>query len=209
MNLGATDLFSLGAGFNAQNSSADFSQTVVDVLSAAGDVVCQPTFDARIVALAEYEVCGTPTLALTLGAVVGGYITTSAEYTHEAGSPARITINGTAYVETETLAAKTYALSFAIPALPTSEITTPASGLEVNSVSKTWALELTEGVGANGNVKFVTPRTLKLTHTESGLGQLASAPTMTGFALESYNNSDSNQELDTYSLTFNKGIALT
>jgi hypothetical protein len=209
MNLGATDIFSLGTGFNAQNSNVDFSQTVNDVLSAAGDVACQPTSDPRFVTLAEYEVCATPTLSISLGGVVGGYIVTSVEYSHEAGSPATVSVNGTAYDGNETVASKTYALSFAIPAIPTSGLTTPSSGVEVNSVTKTWALELTEGMGANGTVKFVTPRTLKLTHTEEGLGVLAAAPTMTGFALESYSNSDSNQELDTYTCTFNKGIALS
>jgi hypothetical protein len=49
-------------------------------------------------------------------------------------------------------------------------------------------------------------RTPKLTYTESGIGTATSAPAITGYTIESYENSDSNQETDTYTATFVKEL---
>ena len=203
-DLGATDIFSLGAGFNAQSSTISNGRDIVDTLSSTGDIACQNAFNTEVTATAEYEVCGSQTLSITLGSVVGGYMVTNVELSHEAGQAPRVSITGIANDGGEsTTGTRTYAISQAVDiAAVASILTTPATGIEATSVTHTWAMERTTGMGSDGQVAFAIARTPKYTYTESGQGTLSAAPTITGMILESYENSDSNQELDTYTCTF-------
>ena len=207
-DLGSTDLFSLGAGFNAQSTTISNGNDVVDTLSSTGDIACQNAFNTEVTATAEYEVCGSQTLSLSLGSVVGGYMITNVEASHEAGQAPRVSVTGIANDGGEDVSGtRTYAISLNLNiAAVASVLTTPSSGIEATSVTHTWAMERTTGMGSDGQVSFAVARTPKYTYSESGQGTLASAPTITGMVLESYENSDSNQELDTYTCSFTDGL---
>jgi hypothetical protein len=205
-DLGATNIFSLGTGFNVQSSSVNRNQDITEVLSSIGDIACQTPFNAVITASAEYEVCGSQTLALALGSEIGGYIVRSVELSQSAGQAPTVAIEGLSF-PSATVTARTYAISQAINIAAISPgLTTPSTGLEPTEVSHRWECEITQSMGSDGQVKYAVSRTPKYTYTESGLGTLASAPTKTGMVLESFENSDSNQETDTYTCTFTHGL---
>lgn len=210
-DLGATDLFSLGAGFNPQSATVSSARTLTEVLGANGDGACLTPFMTVVNATADYEVCGSQTLSIGLGDVVGGYIVTAVELAHKAGEAPTVSIQGTAYDGGETVAGRTYDISQAVNIA--SVVSLIGSGLDANAeateVSYRWECQLTTGVGSDGQVSFVSPRTPKLTYTESGIGTATSTPVISGYTLESYENSDSNQEIDTYTATFIKQLTST
>jgi hypothetical protein len=209
-DLGSTDIFSLGAGFHAQNTEVSNEQDIVDVLASDGDIACKNGFNTQVTVTAEYEVCGSVTLAIDLGSVVGGYIVRSVELSHEAGAAPRVSIEGIKYGGSETVSEQAYAISQAVNiASVASGLTTPASGIEATSVTRRWECEISTAMGPDGEVSYAVTRTPVETYEESGSGTLASAPTMTGYTLSAFANSDSNQELDTYSCSFEKGLVTT
>lgn len=203
-DLGATDIFSLGAGFNAQSSSTNNARDIVEVLGASGDIACLTPFNTVVTASAEYEVCGSQTLSISLGDVVGGYIVNSVELSHSAGSAPTVSIEGIAFDGGETVTSNTYAISQAVNIASVSGLI-GGSG-EPTEISYRWECEVTQSMGSDGQVSYAVSRTPKLTYTESGLGTFVSAPSITDYTLESYENSDSNQETDTYTATFIKEL---
>ena len=204
--LGATNIFGLGTGFNVQNSTVTRNQDVTEVLGASGDVTCLTPFNLVATASAEYEVCGSQTLGIDLGAEEGGYIVNSVELSHSAGQAPSVSIQGLAF-PSATVTERTYSISQAVNiAAVAAGLTTPSTGIMPTEVSHRWECEVTQSVGSDGQVAFAASRTPKYTYTESGLGTLASAPTKTGMTLESWENSDSNQETDTYTCTFTQGL---
>jgi hypothetical protein len=206
-DLGATNIFSLGAGFNVQSSSTSNSRDITEVLSSVGDIACETPFNTVTTANAEYEVCGSATLALLLGDTVGGYLVNSVELSHSAGQAPTVTIEGLDWPDA-TITNRTYSISEAINiAAVASKLTTPSSGIEATEVTHRWECEITQSMGSDGQVKFAVSRTPKYTYTEGGLGTLTDAPTITDMTLESFENSDSNQETDTYTCTFTQGLA--
>jgi hypothetical protein len=201
-DLGATNIFSLGAGFNVQSSSTSNSRDITEVLSSVGDIACETPFNTVITANAEYEVCGEATLALLLGDTVGGYLVNSVELSHSAGQAPTVTIEGLDWPDA-TITNRTYSISEAINiAAVESKISE-----EATEVTHRWECEITQSMGSDGQVAYAVSRTPKYTYTEGGLGTLSSAPTITGMTLESFENSDSNQETDTYTCTFTQGLA--
>jgi len=206
-DLGATDIFSLGAGFNAQSSTLNYNRDITEVMSSVGDIACQTAFNTVTTVTAEYEVCGSVTLSIEVGDEVGGYLVTSVEASHSAGQAPTVTIEGLAW-PSATVATRTYSISQALNiASVASELTTPSSGIEATEVTHRWEVEVTQSIGSDGEVAYAVSRTPKYTYTESGLGTLsAPGPTITGMKLESYDNSDSNQETDTYTCTFTEGL---
>lgn len=214
-DLGATDIFSPGTGWNIQSSTVTRSEDIVDVLDGDGDVVCQPNFNEENVASAEYQLCGEAgTISLTLGAVTNGYIVRSIELSHEAGQAPNLTVEGIAYDGGESLTNRTSVISvtgLSVAALSGSELAVSGSG-EATSVTRRWEMELVTAPGGDGNVAYVAPRTPMETYEESGVGSLdlvTTLPTLTNYVLESAENSDSNQEMDTYSLSFKRGLNTT
>ncbi len=214
-DLGATDLFSLGAGFNAQSSDVDNNRDIVEVLAADGDIACHTPFNTVVTATAEYEVCGSQTLAITLGGLVNGYLVQSVELTHEAGSAPTVTVEGVAYDGGEQPTHRNeYAISQAVNiALVSGLIDTGLdAGAEATSVTFRWECQITVGTGSDGQVSFAVTRTPKLMYEEAGQGTATSAPSDssdTALILENYKNSDRNQELDTYSASFVKKLTST
>lgn len=206
-DLGATDLFSLGAGFHPQNSSVSNSRSITEVLGSDGDIACQTPFNTVVTASAQYEVCGSQTLSITLGDVVGGYIVTSVDLSHSAGEAPTVAIEGIAFDGGETVATNTFAISQAVNIASVAGLI-GGSG-EPTEINYRWECQVTQSLGSDGQVSYAVSRTPKLTYTESGLGTLVSAPSIAGYVLESYENSDSNQETDTYTATFVKLLAST
>jgi hypothetical protein len=204
-DLGATDIFSLGAGFNAQSSSTNNARDIVEVLGASGDIACLTPFNTVVTTSAEYEVCGSQTLSISLGDVVGGYIVNSVELSHSAGSAPTVSIEGIAFDGGETVNSNAYAISQAVNIASVSGLMGVAS-TEATEISYRWECEVTQSMGSDGQVSYAVSRTPKLTYTESGIGTLSSAPSITDYTLESYENSDSNQETDTYTATFVKEL---
>lgn len=206
-DLGATDIFGLGGSFHAQSSTTTNSNDVVEVLEGGGDVACLNQFNDEVTATVEYQVCGSTTLSVSLGDDASGFIIRSVELSHEAGQAPTVTIEGVAYDGGETVKDSTYAISQAVNiAAVASILTTPISGVEATSITHRWEMEVTTSMGSDGQVSYAWPRTPMVTYEESGSGTLASAPTVTGYTLESWENSDANQELDTYACTFKSGL---
>jgi len=206
-DIGATDLFSLGSGFNAQSTKTDVTNKIVDVLDALGNVECQSEFEITANATTEYEVCGTPTLAFNLGGVVNDYIITSGSITYEAGEAPKVTMSGIAYDGNETVASRIYAVSHAVSATVPTLISSALK--EQTSVTYTWEIQLATGMGANGQIALVSPRTAKEMYTEEGQGSLSAKPTLSGYVCDAWGNSDENQELDTYTFSLNRGRDVT
>lgn len=203
-SVGATDVFSLGGGFHPQTSEINNSRDIVDVLNANGDVQCQTGFNTRNEVSVEYEVCGQSTLSISIGGVVNGYIVRLVEYSHEAGQAPVVRVEGIKYDGGETVSTRTYAISQAInPAL----IVSPLTGTDPTSATRRWECEISEAMGANGQVKFAASRTVKEFYEEEGTGELASAPAYTDFIVSGFDNSQSNQEFNTYSVSYERGHA--
>jgi len=210
-DLAATDIFSLGAPFHVQSSSTNTQNSITEVLGADGDIKCLTPFNTVVTASADYEVCGSGTLAVDLGGRPDDYIITSVELSHSAGEAPSVSIEGMAFDGGETVTTNEYSISQAIDiAAVAGEIT---SGLdasaEATEVSYRWECQLTQTIGSDGQVSFAVSRTPKLTYTESGIGTATGTPVISGYTLESYENSDSNQETDTYTATFTKELAST
>lgn len=213
-DIGATDIFSLGAGFNPQSSSDNNTRDITEVLGANGDIACQNGFNTVVTAQAEYEVCGSVTLSITLGAVVGGYLVRSVELTHEAGQAPRVTVEGLAWTGNETVATRTYAISQAVNIAAVAGLidTGLDANAEATSVTHRWECEITTAMGSNGQVAFANSRTPKYTYEESGTGTATSAPSNSSdsdLIIVNYENSDSNQEIDTYTASFTKKLTST
>jgi len=205
-DLGATDIFSPGAGWNVQSSTVTESEDIVEVLDGAGDVACLTPFGEENVATAEYELCGAVgTIALTLGGLEGGYIVRSVEFSQEAGQAPRLSVEGIAYDGGETLSSRTYAISESGLTVADMNSLTVTGGGEETSITRRWEMELVTQPGGDGQIAYVAPRTPMEMYEESGSGTMA-APALAGYTLESFENSDSNQELDTYSVSFKKGL---
>lgn len=205
-DLSATNIFSLGAGFNVQNSSTTANRDITEVLGANGDIACQTPFNNTVTASASYEVCGSVTLAIDLGSEVGGYIVRSVELAHSAGQAPTVTIEGMSFAGA-TVTERTYAISQAVDIATVAGLIT--SGLdaaaEATEISHRWECEITQSIGSDGGVSFAVSRTPKYSYTESGLGSATTVPAITspaGMVCESYENSDSNQETDTYTASF-------
>lgn len=210
-DLGATDIFSLGAGFNTQSSSVNNNRDITEVLGSNGDIACQNGFNTVVTANQEAEVCGSVTLSLTLGAVVGGYLIRMVEVTHEAGQAPRVTVEGLAYTGSETIAERTYAISLAIDIAAVAGLIDNGldASAEATSVTHRWECEITTAMGSNGQVAFANSRTPKYTYEESGTGTATSSPSDVSdpdLLIVSYENSDSNQEIDTYTASFTKKL---
>jgi len=215
-DLAATDIFSLGSGFNPQSSSTNNARSITEVLASDGDIACQTPFNTVVTASAEYEVCGDAELSITLGDVVGGYIVNSVEYSQSAGSAPTVSVEGIAFDGGETVATNEYAISLTADFDDVATNALIDTGLDDNAepteISHRWECEVTQSIGSDGQVSFAVSRTPKFTYTESGLGTATSAPSDSSDAdliLESYENSDSNQETDTYTATFVKKLTST
>lgn len=211
-DLGATDIFSLGAGFNVQSSSTGTQKSITEVLASNGDIACHTPFGTVVTASAEYEVCGSQTLSIDLGAEVGGYIVNSVELSHSAGQAPTVRVSGLAFDGGETVVTNEYSISQAVNIATVAGLidTGLAANSEATEVNYRWECQITQSIGSDGQVSFAVSRTPKLTYTESGLGTATSAPSDssdTALILESYENSDSNQETDTYTATFVKKLA--
>ncbi len=206
-DLGATDIFSPGVGWNVQSSTVTASEDIVEVLDGAGDVSCLTPFGEENVATAEYELCGeVGTISLTLGGLEGGYIVRSVELSQEAGQAPRLSVDGIAYDGGETLSSRTYEINeTGLTILDMNGLTVTGGG-EETSITRRWEMELVTQPGGDGQVAYVAPRTPMEMYEESGSGTMV-APALTDYTLESFENSDSNQELDTYSVSFKKGLA--
>lgn len=214
-DLAATNIFSLGAGFHVQNSTTSNQRSITEVLGSDGAIQCQTPFGTVVTASAEYEVCGDATLSISLGAVVGGYIVQSVEASQSAGEAPRVSIEGIAFDGGETVATNEYDITLAFDADDVSTIALYDTNLDANAepteVSYRWEAQITQTTGSDGEISFAVSRTPKLTYTESGIGT-ASAPgpadaSDADLVLESYENSDSNQETDTYTATSVKKLA--
>jgi len=203
-DLGATDIFSPGSTWNVQNSSVSTSNSITEVLGSTGDIACLTPFQETATASAEYEGCGTPGLSeYVLGGVVGGYTVTSIEASQSAGEAPRLSIEGMGFDGGEDVSNnRTYSITqdFDISSV-TGENVIDTSG-EPTEISDRWEMQLTQTIGSDGQVSYVVSRTPKATYTESGIGTLGSAPSLSGWTLESWEDSDSNQETDTYTCTF-------
>ena len=205
-DLGATNLFSLGAGFNVQSSSTTANRDITEVLGANGDIQCQTPFNSVTTATAEYEVCGAVSLALSLGGTVGGLIIRAVELSHSAGQAPRVTVEGISFPGA-TVTNRTYAISQAVDIAAVAGLIT--GGLDANAeateITHRWECEITQSMGSDGQVAFAVSRTPKYTYSESGIGTFTGTPAITtpaGMVLESFENSDSNQETDTYTASF-------
>lgn len=215
-DLAATDIFSLGSPFHAQSSTVNTNQDITEVLASDGDIICQTQFNTVATATVEYEVCGDGALSLSLGDIVGGYQIRMIEASQEAGQAPRVTVEGVAYDGGETATENTYAVSLTFDADDVSTNALIDTGLdasaEATSITYRWEMELTTGMGSDGQVSFVVSRTPRLTYDESGIGTATSAPSDSSDAaliLVSYENSDSNQEIDTYTASFTKLLVST
>lgn len=203
---GASNLFNLPAGFHPQSSEESSSRDIVDVLGATGDIQCQTGFNAETTATAEYEVCGSVTLSISLGAVVNGYIVRSVELSHEAGQAPTVRIEGIKYVSGTTITQRTHAISQAVNA---AAVVGLVNASNATSVTYRWEVEISTAMGPNGQVAYAVSRTPKLTYEESGTGHLSAEPSVTNYITVSYANSDSNQELDTYTATLEQPLTST
>lgn len=214
-DLGATDLFGIGTGdgWHVQSSTLSGSQDIVDVLNATGDVACQPTFGEENTASAEYELCGDAgAISLTLGDDTTGYIIRSVEFSQEAGQAPRMSIEGVVYDGGEALSDRTYAISetgLTSSALNNLTVAGTGNSIDPTSITRRWEMELVTQLGGDGQIGQVAPRTPMETYEESGSGSLGADPSIANYTLESFENSDSNQELDTYSVSFKKGLVTT
>ena len=213
-DLGATDIFLIGTtnGWHAQSSTKTASEDIVEVLDGTGSVSCLTPFGEENVATAEYELCGTAgVINLELGAVKGGYILRNVEFSHEAGQAPRMSVEGIAYDGNETLGDNTYTINkTAISNLDIDTNKENVSGVgDATSITQRWEIELVTQPGGDGQIAYVTPRTPMETYEESGSGATSGVPaiaTPLGYVLESFEDSDSNQELDTYSVSFKRGL---
>lgn len=215
-DLTATDLFSLGAGFNPQSSTVSNARSITEVLAADGDIACQTPFNTVVTASAEYEVCGDAALSITLGDDSTGYIITSVEYSQSAGEAPTVSVEGIAFDGGETFTGNTYAISLTADFDNVATNALIDTGLDANAepteIMHRWECEVTQSIGSDGQVSFAVSRTPKFSYTESGLGTATSAPSDSGdsdLILESFENSDSNQETDTYTASFTKKLAST
>ena len=204
-SVGATNIFNLGSGFEVQNSSTPTTFKVVKTRKGNSNGACMRRFEETVNATATYKVCGTPTLQLSLGGVVNGFIIVRVTATHEAGEDPEVVVEGTAYDGNETVRARTFAISHAF----TEDVVGQISGMDATQTTHVWELQLATGMGGNGQIKFANPHSGDKTYTEEGLGSFASEPSIEGYECEEYTPNDDNQELNTYSATFTKMIDLT
>lgn len=100
IDLGATDLFSLGASFHAQSSSSEGYSTEAVALAADGDVACTRLHDSGTNYSATYKFCGT-NIVTALGSVLAefggvrnGKLVTGIDISFSAGEQPEITVNG-------------------------------------------------------------------------------------------------------------------
>ena len=114
-------------------------------------------------------------------------------------------MEGIAYDGGETLSSRTYAISESGLTVADMNSLTVTGGGEETSITRRWEMELVTQPGGDGQIAYVAPRTPMEMYEESGSGTMA-APALAGYTLESFENSDSNQELDTYSVSFKKGL---
>ena len=163
-DLSATNTFSLGAGFNVQNSTTTANRDITEVLGANGDIQCQTPFNIVSTASASYEVCGSVTLGISLGSEVSGYIVRSVELQHSAGQAPTVNIEGLAFAGA-TVTERTYAISQAVDIANVVGLIT--ASLDVNAeateVTHRWECEITQSIGSDGNVSFAVSRTPKYT----------------------------------------------
>ena len=208
-DLGATNIFSVAGGWHAQSATVTTSQNIVSVIDATGAVACLNEFEASTTATVEYEGCGAASDTITLGGEVGGYIVRSVEVSHEAGQAPRLTVEGVSYAGgTHGLTNDTVVTAAADISAVSSGLTTPVS-LDATSVTERYECEVVTQLGGDGEILRTETHSPIETYEESGSGSLGSAPTKTGYTLESWEDSDANQELDTYSCTFKKALTPT
>lgn len=100
VDLGATDLFSLGGSFHAQSSSTDPFSTEDLALASDGDVSCSNVHNSGTDYSASYRYCGTNMVSdlgsvLTeFGGVNNGKLVTAIDFTFSVGAQPEISITG-------------------------------------------------------------------------------------------------------------------
>ena len=100
IDLGATDLFSLGAGFSVQSSNTEPYSSEALALSSIGNVACTNLHDSGTNYSATYKYCGTNIVTslgaflTSFGGVSGGALVTGIDLSFGAGEQPEISITG-------------------------------------------------------------------------------------------------------------------
>lgn len=100
VDLGGSNLFSLGASFHAQSSSTEEFSTEELALSAIGNKACTNVHNLGTNYTATYLYCGTDlatdlgTIVTTFGAVVNGILPTGLDLSFSVGAQAEVTLTG-------------------------------------------------------------------------------------------------------------------
>jgi len=100
VDLGATDLFSLGTGFHAQESSTEPTSEEALAQSEIGDMACVNFHNKMTNYRARYKYCGTGLktalgdILTAFGGVVNGILPTDLEIAFSSGAQAEITLSG-------------------------------------------------------------------------------------------------------------------
>lgn len=100
VDLGATDLFSLGAGFHAQESSSEPTSEEALAQAANGDMACVNYHNSMTNSRTRYKYCGTAlktalgSILTAFGRVVNGILPTDLEISFSSGEQTEITLSG-------------------------------------------------------------------------------------------------------------------
>jgi len=230
VDLGASNLFSLGANFKAQNSSSPHERTPATVIDADGDVACESMIDNMTTYSNSFGYCNdTPDIKTDLGANLTAFGTVADSkmldeivINFERGAQATVDVTGhnhdnNAHASTD---AGVSDVSAAVPA--SAGFGVPAFGVTVGSDATPISATLTinwrnhvdenDADGEHWSGKNTGPQaTLSLEFLGLPTSQTVAAleSDMTGWTIDTNGPADDNSQLDRFLLTAHQNFSIT
>jgi len=210
-SLGVEDLFQLGADWEPQQVVQTHEIVNATAKSEYGVITLERGAQIGLRRYEQvYRCCATTpiTLSVSLGSGIGSVLVTGMDLQRSAGDVATVTMFGLTIPDQElSLPAHTFDINANITPLEVeTAITDPATGISAITQSGQYTITVSFGKNEYGISTIVNTSNPLLVYSEEGAGSipLGTLPslgidliTCTGF-----DNSASNQEMDTYSATF-------
>lgn len=213
-DLGATDFFSLeGDNWHPQGSTVTDGYVSANVYNENGLVTLHPTWNQTYELVSRYTACSNVTsftLSLGTGFAVSGaggalFLPHKAVYSHSAGSMPTVEISAYGYPYGALVKTNPFPVSLSInPVLVQSTMSNNSGNFEATSVNITYSMDISSASNEFGNSTLIYPHNPYMQVSESGSGRVVDLPTcnITRLDVMSWDNSDSNTEMDTYAVSF-------
>lgn len=229
VNIGGTNLFSLGANFHSKNSSSIHGRDPSNINDASGNVECETMINNRTDYSDSYDYCNaTPDIKTDLGAVLTAFGTvldskqpTGLVINFNEGAYASVDITGHNH-DNNAHASTTQGVADVSGAVPASAgFGVPDFGLTLGtdatpiSASITIGLNHVDANDANGehwvgkNITYRADLTMELLGLPTSQTVAAIESDLTGWTVDTNGPSDSNSEFDKFAITAHRFFDLT